>query len=88
MEITLKLFATLSDFLPQELEGRTRAHNQLALDVAEGTTVQAVIERFHLPPRLTHLVLVNGTFIPPSARGSHVLAAGDALAIWPPIAGG
>lgn len=88
MEITLKLFATLSDYLPHELDGKTRVHNQLALDVPEGTTVQSVIDRFHLPSRMTHLVLVNGTFIPPSERATHALLPGDALAIWPPIAGG
>ncbi len=88
MEITLKLFATLADYLPQEIDGRKRAHNQIALDVAEGTTVQSLIDEFRLPPAMTHLVLVNGIYILPSARAAHVLLAGDALAIWPPIAGG
>jgi molybdopterin converting factor small subunit len=88
MEITLKLFATLADYLPQEVDGRRRAHNQIALDVAEGTTVQSLIERFQLPTKMTHLVLVNGVYITPSARAAHALAPGDALAIWPPIAGG
>ncbi len=88
MEITLKLFATLSDYLPHELDGRVRVHNQLPLEVADGTTVQAVIDRMHLPPKLTHLVLVNGVYIPPRARATHPLQSGDALAVWPPIAGG
>jgi molybdopterin converting factor small subunit len=88
MEITLKLFATLADYLPQEVDGRRRAHNQIALDVAEGTTVQSLIDRFQLPTKMTHLVLVNGVYITPSARAAHALAPGDALAIWPPIAGG
>lgn len=88
MEITLKLFATLSDYLPHELNGRVRIHNQLPLEVADGTTVQAVIEQMRLPPRMTHLVLVNGIYIPPPARATHPLRPGDALAVWPPIAGG
>ena len=88
MEITLKLFATLGDYLPQELDGKARAHNQLSLEVADGTTVQAVIDQMRLPPKLTHLVLVNGIYIPPPSRASHALRAGDALAVWPPIAGG
>jgi sulfur carrier protein ThiS len=88
VEITLKLFATLADYLPQEIDGRKRQHNQIALDVAAGTTVQSLIDRFQLPSKMTHLVLVNGVFIPPSARAAHALAPGDALAIWPPIAGG
>jgi sulfur carrier protein ThiS len=88
VEIVLKLFATLSDYLPHELNGRVRVHNQLPLEVADGTTVQAVIDQMHLPPKMTHLVLVNGVYIPPRARATHALQSGDALAVWPPIAGG
>ena len=54
----------------------------------EGTAVQAVIDRFHMPRALVHLVLVNGNYIPPGERAGHLLRDGDALAIWPPIAGG
>ncbi len=88
MEITLKLFATLGDYLPHELNGRTRVYNQLAIDVAEATSVQAVIEKFNLPSAMAHLVLVNGVFVPRNARASRLLRAGDELAVWPPIAGG
>ena len=88
MEITLKLFATLGDYLPHELNGRKRVYNQLAVDVAEATTVQGVIEKFNLPPALAHLVLVNGVFIPRGARATRLLQRGDELAVWPPIAGG
>lgn len=88
MQITLKLFATLGDYLPHELNGRVRVYNQLVLDVAEVTTVQAVIEQFRLPPAMAHLVLVNGVFIPRGARATRPLRAGDELAVWPPIAGG
>jgi sulfur carrier protein ThiS len=88
MEITLKLFATLSDYLPRELNGRTRVYNELAIELEEGTTVQAVIEQFHLPAPMAHLVLVNGIFIPRGTRATQPLRPGDALAIWPPIAGG
>jgi sulfur carrier protein ThiS len=88
VEITLKLFATLGDYLPRELNGRTRVYNQLAINVAEAATVQAVIEKFRLPPAMAHLVLVNGVFIPRDARASWLLRPGDELAVWPPIAGG
>jgi sulfur carrier protein ThiS len=82
VQITFKLFATLSEFLPQG------ADNQVAVDLPEGTPVQAVIDRFRLPQGLVHLVLVNGEYVPPSARAARVLHDGDALALWPPIAGG
>jgi sulfur carrier protein ThiS len=88
VEITLKLFATLGDYLPHELNGKTRRYNQLPVDVAEASTVQTVIDAFSIPRGKAHLVLVNGVFIPPDARTSHRLRAGDELAVWPPIAGG
>lgn len=83
MQITLKLFATLSDYLP----GPTR-DNQVVLDLPAGTRIASVIERFNLPPRLVHLVLINGVFVPPAERAERALHEGDVLAIWPPIAGG
>lgn len=88
MEITVKLFAMLSDYLPHEMNGRARVYNELPIEVAENATVQTVIDQFHLPPAMAHLVLVNGTYIPPSARATYPLHPGDALAVWPPIAGG
>ena len=88
VEITLKLFATLGDYLPREFNGKVRVYNELPVEVSATTTVQAVIDQFHLPNPMAHLVLVNGVFIPRSARAAHVLRPGDELAVWPPIAGG
>jgi len=83
MQVTLKLFATLGDYLPPEAK-----FNQIQLDLPEGTSVQALVERYNLPPKLVHLVLVNGHFIPAPERPARALQDGDVLAIWPPIAGG
>jgi sulfur carrier protein ThiS len=88
MKITFKLFAMLTDHLPQEVDGARRQGNVIELEVPEGTSVQQLIDRFNLPPKLVHLVLVNGTYVAAPDRASKVLVAGDALAIWPPIAGG
>lgn len=84
MHITFKLFASLGDYLPASV----RPGNEMRLPVAEGATITQVIEPFGLPPKLVHLVLVNGKYIEPAQRGTHVLQEGDVLAIWPPIAGG
>ena len=83
VRITLKLMATLTDYLPQPRQG-----HQLALDIAPGTTIQGVVERFRLPWKLVHLVLVDGVYINPDQRDSRVLREGETLAIWPPVAGG
>ncbi|MEO7954578.1 MAG: MoaD/ThiS family protein [Polaromonas sp.] len=84
MKITFKLFATLTDYLP----GAARHTNRMALDVEPEATISQIIEPFGLPPRLVHLVLVNGHYIQPEHRLTRTLAEGDVLAIWPPIAGG
>jgi sulfur-carrier protein len=84
MKITLKLFATLTDYLPES----SRYTNIVELEVAQGTTIQKIIESHRLPLKLVHLVLVNGKYIEPELRADHALAQGDVLAIWPPIAGG
>jgi len=88
VRITFKAFATLGDHLPREHAGHARVGNELPLDVPEGTTLEAVVEKFPMPRALVHLVLVNGEFILPAERAQHVLREGDVVAIWPPIAGG
>lgn len=83
MQITFKLFAGLADYLPPGTRD-----NQVEIEVVDGSTVADLIAAHRLPDRLTHLVLVNGAYVAPSARAGHVLQSGDQLAIWPPIAGG
>ncbi len=84
MRITFKLFAQLQDYLPAE----AKKTNAFALELPEGTCVAHVIESFNLPPRLVHLVLLDGAFVPPAERPGRVLRDGETLAIWPPVAGG
>ncbi len=84
MKVTLKLYATLSDHLPEH----ARKTNALELDLNPGATPAKVIERQNLPLKLCHLVLIDGVFIPPAERATRTLNEGETLAIWPPIAGG
>ncbi len=83
MKITLKLFASLKPYLPA---GTPK--NETEIEVREGTTVQSVINAIGMPEGVYKLVLVNGIFVMPEARATQVFAEGDALAIWPPVAGG
>jgi sulfur carrier protein ThiS len=84
MKVTFKLYAGLTDYLPLA----ERASNRMELDLPSGAPISQVIEPFGLPQKMVHLVLVNGTYVAPEQRMSHVLQEGDVLAIWPPIAGG
>ncbi len=84
MNITFKLYASLTDYLPPD----ARPHNRMPLVVADNASIAQIIEPFGLPEKMVHLVLVNGVYIEPAQRLTRVLTEGDALAIWPPIAGG
>ena len=84
MKITFKLYASLTEYLPPE----ARRDNRIELEVADDATIATIIEPLGMPPRLVHLVLVNGVYVPPEERATRTFAEGDVLAIWPPIAGG
>ena len=84
MKITFKLFASLTEYLPQQ----ARYTNVVELDVAPDASILQIIEPFGLPPKLVHLVLINGRYVEPEKGMTQTLVEGDVLAIWPPIAGG
>jgi sulfur carrier protein ThiS len=84
MKITFKLYASLTEYLPPE----ARRDNRIALEVADDATITQIIEPLGMPPKLVHLVLVNGVYVPPEERATRTFKDGDVLAIWPPIAGG
>ena len=83
MRITLKLFATLTDYLPPQRDG-----NQVEIEVDPQASIHDILAPYGLPQKLVHLVLVNGHYIAPELRAQTRLNEGDALAVWPPIAGG
>jgi sulfur carrier protein ThiS len=83
VRITLKLFATLSGYLP---DGARR--NQIGIEVPAGATVNDAIEPLHMPPALVSLVVLNGEILLPAEPASRHFKNGDVLAIWPPVAGG
>ena len=83
MQVTIKLYATLTDYLPAGSK-----NNRVEVELADNTVIETALAPFSLPARLTHLVLLNGVFIPREERASTAIRNGDTLAVWPPIAGG
>ena len=83
MQVTLKLYASLGAYLPPHAE-----RNEAPIEVDDGTTIEALLDRYNVPRAACHLVLRNGIFQPPASRGRVKLAPGDAIAVWPPVAGG
>ena len=83
MVIRVKLYALLDKYLP---DGSIK--NEVDLTVTDGMTPTAVIAKLKMPPEICHLVLINGVYVAPSERDNVRLTEGDALAIWPPVAGG
>ncbi|WP_310463602.1 MoaD/ThiS family protein [Sphaerotilus sp.] len=84
MQITFKLYASLTDYLPAD----RRTSNWMTLEIAPEATIATIIAPFNLPMNLVHLVLINGVYVYPAERATRTLVEGDVLAIWPPIAGG
>lgn len=83
MQITFKLYASLTRHLPPEAD-----KNIVQIEIDPDTTVHAIIDRYNVPRESAHLILINGVYIIPEDRDKPILKAGDVLAIWPPVAGG
>ena len=83
MKVTLKLYASLGQYLPANAE-----KNEVAVEIDDGISAEALLNEHGVPPEHCHLVLVNGHYLAPSERAGAILKPGDALAVWPPVAGG
>ena len=83
MQVTLKLYASLGQYLPGHAE-----RNEAIVEASDGTTIGQLLARHKVPPEACHLVLLNGIFQPPARRSEVRLQNGDAVAVWPPVAGG
>jgi sulfur carrier protein ThiS len=81
--LTFKLYASLGQYLPAGA-----VDNKATIELTQDESLADLIERFDLPVRLVHLVLVDGVFVPPEDRAARILQDGETVAIWPPVAGG
>jgi len=83
VQVEFKLFADLMRYLPPEARQQS-----VQVEMAEGSTVHDLMDRFGVPREQAHLVVCNGLFIPPSQRDIYRLQDRDVIALWPPVAGG
>ncbi|MCK5551511.1 MAG: MoaD/ThiS family protein [Deltaproteobacteria bacterium] len=79
MEIEVKLFATLRDYLP-------KGSGQFSCTVAVNSTdtVRDVLKKLKIPDEIPKIILVNGVH----SNLDRVLKYGDVLSVFPPVAGG
>lgn len=80
MKVEVRLFATLTSFLP----AASRTTGTAILDVPDGSTVADVGTALGIPPTLPRIALVNGEDAGPGRR----LAPQDVVTLFPPLAGG
>lgn len=84
MKIKFKLYATLQHLLPPEA-----VENAIEIEVPDNISLHEVIDRFQVPRKSAHLVLINGTYFGDAERDEPgLLSEGDVMAVWPPVAGG
>jgi sulfur carrier protein len=79
MEIEVKLFATLRDYLPKG-SGRFSCK----MEIGEQTRIQEILARLNIPEEIPKIILINGIH----GKKEQVLKEGDVLSIFPPVAGG
>ncbi len=79
MEIEVKLFATLRDYLPKG-SGRFSCK----MDVDAPTRVQDILLRLKIPEQIPKIILINGVH----GKKEQILKEGDVVSIFPPVAGG
>ncbi len=75
IKIDLKLFATLSRYLPENAD---------AYEVDENKTVEELILDIGLPSGLVKLIFINGK----QQKESYLLKADDRVGLFPPVGGG
>jgi molybdopterin converting factor small subunit len=79
VKVRLRLFATLSQYLPPDADG-----DGVTLSLPGGATLGDVLVRFRIPAGEAYLTVVNGD----NAEPARPLADGDEITLFPPLSGG
>jgi len=82
MKIEANLYATLARYLPNQLEKGEKG--SCVVDVADGATVEDVLQQLNIPTDLVKLIFVDGIH---ASRNSS-LKDGSRLGVFPPVGGG
>lgn len=82
IEIEVRLYATLRQYLPRQTQGTLGG--ELSLTLEEGTTLRKLEELLGIPAGVTKTTFVNGHI----RESDYVLQDKDEVAIFPPVAGG
>ena len=83
MQINIEFYASLMQYLPP---GKSRHRREVHVDA--GLRLNHLIEQYHIPEKMAHIVLVNGHFVNPDQRSECELMENDVVSVWPPVAGG
>ena len=79
MRVTIRLNASLRRYSPSDADGPS-----FALDLEDGATVAGAMSQLGIPDRQAQMVTVDGE----QADVDTVLAQGQELSLFPPLAGG
>jgi molybdopterin converting factor small subunit len=77
MNITLKLYTVLREYLPEDFKDNI-------LSIPDNSKVVDVINMLKIPDDLPRIILINGAQKKPESE----LSDGDELSMFPPISGG
>ena len=77
MNIILKLYTVLREYLPEDIKDNT-------LSIPDNSKVVDVINMLKIPDDLPKIILINGAQKKPESE----LSDGDELSMFPPISGG
>ena len=78
MKIELRLFASLSVYMPEAESA------DATVNVKEGISIRELLEQYNVPLDSVKIIFVNGVH----AERDEILKEGDRVGIFPPVAGG